>query len=139
MDKMDELYEIAKSEGITIDEVLLPDLGAVVLKMEDGCYIGLDKNASSDPQQKKELLAHELGHCVRNAVYSIDSSYPHGKLEHQASAWAIKKLIPKDQLIKALKNRGIDITDYDIAEHFGVSVEFLYKAVEYYKNSAPMR
>ena len=139
MDKMDELYEIAMEEGVTIDELHLSDLKAVIVRTKEGCHIGLDRETASIPQQKKEILAHELGHCVTDAIYKHDSIYPKGKLEHQADAWAIKKLIPKDELMNAFRSMGIDGTDYDIAERFGVSVDFLHKAMEYYKNSSPMK
>lgn len=139
MDKMDELYEIAEAEGITIDEIDLSNIQAVIVRTEEGCHIGLDRETVSVPHLKKEMLAHELGHCVRDAVYEHNSIYPKGKLEHQADAWAIKKLIPEAELKKALKNSGIDCTEYDIAERFGVSIDFLHKAVEYYKNASPMK
>ncbi len=139
MNKLDELYEIAKAEGVTIDEFNLPELKAVIVRTKTGCHIGLDSKYAAIPHLKRELLAHELGHCVRNAVYTNDSLYPMGKLEHQASSWAIEELVPRDELIKAYVSCGIDGTEYDIAERFGVSVEFLREAVEYYKNSAPMR
>ena len=51
--------------------------------------------------------------------------------EARADAWAIKRLIPCDDLKKAVKSGLCDY--WDLAEHFNVTESFVKKAVIYYK------
>ena len=77
-------------------------------------------------------LAHELGHCETGAFYNEYSKFDiRAKHERRANKWAIKKLIPEDELKEACTfcyNR------YELAEHFGVTEDFMQKALDYYIN-----
>ena len=53
------------------------------------------------------------------------------KSEHKAEKWAIKKLVPEDELQNAFK-QGI-VEPWNLAEYFNVTEDFIIKAVNYYK------
>ena len=50
--------------------------------------------------------------------------------ENRADKWAIKKLVPEDELNEAVNCGHTEI--YDLAEYFGVTEEFMRKAVCWY-------
>ena len=127
------LYELAEAEGVTIDELGLGNLESVIVETENGLHIGINADCAKIPQRQREILAHELGHCVRGALYRRGGPYPEGKYERQATAWSIEFLIPEELLKKRLNILGPDASLSDIAESFGVGVDFLQKAIEYYK------
>ncbi len=78
--------------------------------------------------EEREHLAHELGHCVTGAFYCRNASdIQRRRAERRAEKWTIKKLVPLNELKRA---RG---TPEEIAELFGVSVEFLAGAVRFYR------
>ena len=78
------------------------------------------------------LLAHELGHCVTGSFYNRYSEFDViAKHERRADKWAIKKLIPEDELNDAFEH-GI-VEPWDLAEYFNVTEDFIIKAVEFYR------
>ncbi|MBQ8203042.1 MAG: ImmA/IrrE family metallo-endopeptidase [Clostridia bacterium] len=126
------LYRIAEREGVTVDRFSLPYNSSVSVKNGDNLYIGLDSEVSG--AEEKVCLAHELGHCVTFSFYNIYSALDiREKHERRAQNWAIKKLIPKASYRKALI-AGYD-NIYSLAEYFGVTPDFMKKAVEYYKTA----
>ena len=79
----------------------------------------------------KVHLAHEIGHCVCGAFYNPYSSFDiRQKHEHRADKWAIKKLIPVDELDEAVAAGHTEL--WDLADYFGVTEEFMKKAVCWY-------
>lgn len=127
-----KLYEIAERDGITVDRFDLLKNRSVSVKCEDSMYVAIDNNMTR--AEEKVCLAHELGHCETFSFYNIYSPLDiRGKHENRANCWAIKKLIPKYQYKKALKS-GYDNV-YSLAEYFGVTTDFMLKAVEYYKGA----
>ena len=126
------LYRIAEREGVTVDRFSLPQNTSVSVKNGNNLYIGLDNEVSG--AEEKVCLAHELGHCVTFSFYNIYSELDiREKHERRAQNWAIKKLIPKTSYKQALVS-GYDNV-YTLAEYFGVTPEFMIKAVEYYKTA----
>ncbi len=127
-----KLLRIAERSGITVDRFNLPQNRSVSVKCESGMYVALDNNMTC--AEEKVCLAHELGHCETYSFYNIYSPLDiRGKHENRANCWAIKKLIPKYQFEKAIKS-GYDNV-YSLAEYFGVTTDFMIKAVEYYKGA----
>lgn len=76
-------------------------------------------------------LAHEIGHSVRGAFYNpyaaLDVRQKH---ENRANKWAIEKLIPEEELDKAVADGYTDISS--LAEHFDVTADFMKMAVCWY-------
>ena len=123
------MYDICSRENITIDFIDCPKCGAISLFGAGGCAIGIDSQTPA--RLLKERTAHEIGHCVKGAFYNryatADNISQH---EYRADKWAIENLIPKSELIKAIKKNLDSI--YLLAQHFDVSEDFMIKACKYY-------
>ena len=100
----------------------------------DNCYIGLNPLMIDTTAEEKVLLAHELGHCMTGAFYNQYSKLDiREKHERRADKWAIKKLIPVDELKRAVKS-GRE-SRYELAEYFNVTEDFMQKAMDYYRDT----
>lgn len=130
---LSELYEVADDEDVTVDAFALTGTEALAV-MEPGgrCFVAIDPMQLRSEIDEKEKLAHELGHCVRGAFYNEYSPYDvRARHEYRANAWAYRTLVPRDELWRI--SREIDATETQVAEHFGVTVEFLRQAQYYYR------
>lgn len=128
-----ELYQIAEQEGIQIDCFDLQKWESLSIMDDDGdCYIAINplKLASSVDETVK--LGHELGHCITGSFYNQYASCDvRQKHENRANKWEIEQLIPKEELDKAIGEKIVEV--WELAEYFGVSEEFMRKAVCWYK------
>ena len=126
---INNLYRIAEKQGITIDRFSLKENGSVSVKDGDRLFVGLDEALTG--ASEKVCLAHELGHCQTLSFYNMYSPFDiREKHEKKADRWAIKKLVPKTVFLKALRGGYDNI--YSLAEYFGVTTDFMQKAVDYY-------
>lgn len=126
------LYDLAEKHNIEIVECPLPHNGSLSVMDESGkCYIGIDESVLDGDALERVHMAHELGHCETGSFYSIhtavDSRQRH---ENRADKWAIRKLIPAKALDKAVAEGHTEI--WELAERFGVTEQFMRKAVCYY-------
>jgi hypothetical protein len=129
----EKLTEFARSRGTNVYEYPLPQTRSVSAKLGEDCFIGIDSTRLTAPGELAVCLAHELGHCETEAFYSVYSPLlTRDKLERRATVWAIKHTVPKNAL-DALIESGV-AEEWELAEHFGVTVEFMHAAIEYYKN-----
>ncbi len=127
-----KLYRIAEKNGITVDRFSLPANSSVSLKMGGSLFVGMDNNIEGAAE--KVCLAHELGHCITFSFYNYYSKLDvREKHERKANLWAIQTLVPEKKFKAALKN-GYDNV-YSLAEYFGVTADFMKKAVNYYKGA----
>ena len=125
-----DLYEIAQEENILVDAFPLEKNKSVSVLLGNKCYIAIDSNTEKSEAEEKVHLAHELGHCITKSFYNIHSPLDlREKHEYRADKWAVKKLIPKNELTELLKK---DTAKWDIAEHFGVTESFLNLALIMY-------
>ncbi len=127
-----ELYALADDNQITIDSYELHSREALSVMDDDGrCYIAIDPMQLTGYDDERCKLAHELGHCVQGAFYNrfalCDVRRKH---ENRADKWAVKHLITVDELDDAIAE-GCG-TIWELAEHFGVTEDFMRKAVCYY-------
>ncbi len=96
------------------------------------CAIAINFSAL-EPGEELTALFHELGHCETRSFYNQFSPFDvQQKHENRADKWAIQKLIPKDELDTAVE-RGLK-APWELAEYFGVTEDFVKKAVCYYAN-----
>lgn len=123
----------AENKGIYIEDRHLDKVGSLTVRLYDEIYIiGIDTKEMTKAQERVHL-AHEMGHCETGAVY--DARVPlktRGRCEHEANVWAIKELLPKEELRKAFK-RGI-VEVWELAEEFEVTEDFIRLACKYYFN-----
>ena len=126
------LYALAEQQNIAVCAFPLPQTGSMSVMDEQGhCYIGMDTDVMDGGAQERVHLSHELGHCVTGSFYNryaaVDCRQRH---ENRANKWAIRKLISVDDLDRAVAEGCTEI--WELAERFGVTEDFVRKAVCYY-------
>ena len=127
-----ELYQIADENNIPVIALDIPENGSMcILTQAQHCYIGVDHNVLTDEASHRVHLGHELGHCRTGSFYNRWAARDvRQKHENRADKWAIKKLVPKDELDQAVADGCTDL--YSLAERFRVTVPFIKKAVCWY-------
>ena len=126
------LYDLAEQENIEVIRFPMAINGSMSVMDDNGaCYIGMDDAVRDGGIQERVHLIHELGHCVTGSFYNryaaIDSRQRH---ENRADKWAVKKLIPVEALDDAIAAGCTEV--WELAERFGVTEEFVRKAVCYH-------
>ena len=130
-----ELYQLAEKEKIPVYYFDLPQTQSLSIKQNNGdCAIAIDPFCLDSTNEEAVHLAHEIGHCITGSFYNRYSEFDiMAKSEHKAEKWAIKKLVPEDELQNAFK-QGI-VEPWNLAEYFNVTEDFIVKAVNYYKET----
>ena len=91
----------------------------------------MDFDTIETAAEETVLVAHEGGHISTGSTHQVNSPYEIIKQhENHADKWAIKKLIPKDELDKAVSEGHTEV--WDLADYFNVTEEFIRKAVCWY-------
>lgn len=131
MDTCEKLYRLAKRRNIEVVSYPLEAAEALSVPIDGMCAIAIDPDKLRSKADETVKLAHELGHCARGAFYSAQTPLEtRGRCECRANTWAIKRLVPFSSLLHAVHNH---ITEpWELAEHFGVTEDFLRLAIEYY-------
>lgn len=126
------LYNYAKKHNIEVLRFPMKANGSMSIMDDDGvCYIGIDESVQDGGVQERVHLGHELGHCATGSFYSIHTAVDcRQRHENKADKWAVKKLIPVELLDEAIANGCTEL--WDLAEHFGVTEDFIRKAVCFY-------
>lgn len=126
------LYDFAKQQNIGVLQYPMHENGSMSIMTDDGsCFIGIDHSVQDGNIQERVHLGHELGHCVTGSFYNRYSNYDcRQRHENKADKWAVKYLIPVEDLDTAVANGCTEI--WELAEHFGVTEQFMQKAVCYY-------
>lgn len=132
MTSVKELYRMADQQNIAIHLFPLGKREALsFMELTGECYIAIDPRKLTSEADERNKLAHELGHCCTGAFYNRYSPYDCRKRqENRADKWAIQKLIPSDDLDEAIALGCTEL--WQLAEHFGVSEDFIRKAVCYH-------
>lgn len=126
------LYDLATQLNIEVVDYPMSINGSMSVMSDSGnCYIGLDQSIQDGGIQERVHLLHELGHCATGSFYNrhaaVDSRQRH---EYRADKWAIQKLISVDALDAAIAEGCTEV--WELAERFGVTEDFVRKAVCYY-------
>ncbi len=127
MTTIEKLYIIADNNNIPVFNVSLKGLAALSVT-DDLCYaIGIDYAQIKNSADERVKLSHELGHCLNGAFYNIYSRFDCvAKCEYKADKWAIKKLLPQDDVITAINKGYTEV--WQLAEYFDVTEELVKKA-----------
>lgn len=123
------LYALASQQNIEVLSFSMPDSGSMSVMTDSGdCYIGMDDRVRDGDVRERIHLAHELGHCLTGSFYNfyaaLDCRQRH---ENRADKWAIRKLVPVDDLDDAVAEGCTEL--WELAERFGVTEGFMKKAV----------
>ena len=132
MKALQQIYRLAERKNITVDRFALKNREALSIMEDDGaCFVAVDPEKIKSEADERTKLAHEVGHCVKGAFYNKYSSFDNRqKHENRADKWAIRYLIPAKDLDSAVAEGCTEV--WELAEHFGVTEDFIRKAMCYY-------
>lgn len=120
---------LAEENGVIVNEYESPFKSFSVV-IESTYAIAINHSAL-EPGEDTTALFHELGHCATDSFYNEFSPCDvRQRHENRADKWAIKKLVPEDELDQAVTD-GCN-TLYALAERFNVTEDFMRKAVCWY-------
>lgn len=127
-----ELYDEAAEQGVEVFWFSLDRAESLSFCDEDGkCYIAMDPWYMRTATEELLKLGHELGHCATGSFYNeyaaLDIRQKH---ENRANKWAIKKIIPEDDLLEAVAQGYRE--PWELAEYFNVPEPYIRKAMELY-------
>ena len=128
------LYSIAEQQNIEVLTFPMVENESMTVMLPNGkCFIGVDKSVREDSAEERVHIAHEIGHCATGAFYNAYSPADlRQKHEHKADKWAIRQLIPQEKLTQAVDAGITEI--WDLAELFDVTIQFMQKAICFYKH-----
>lgn len=126
------LYDFAQQQNIPVLTTPLPRTGSMSVMADSGaCYIGMDPGVCDGGVSERVHLSHELGHCATGSFYNIYAAVDNRRRhENRADKWAIERLIPVEALDDAIAHGYAQL--WELAEHFGVTEDFIRKAVCYH-------
>lgn len=125
-----QLYDIADQNDIAVYHFPLYPVKSVSVPGT----IGIDADQVENDTEEKHLLAHELGHCIKYAFYTGNSTLElRAQKEYRANKWAVEALIPLDDLSDALENGITEI--WELAEYFNASEHMIEFALRLYEES----
>ena len=126
---MIELYRAAEDMGVEVFTGAIPE----TLSMSVPGAICMDASLAYGGAVERVHFAHELGHCARGAFYArTDPPWIRRRNENKADRWAIKKLVPKDELMKAVASGYTE--PWQVAEYFDITEDFAVLAMWYYQH-----
>ena len=127
-----DLYTFAEQQNIEVIETSLPENGSLSLMDDAGnCYIGIDQSVMDGDALERVHMGHELGHCLTGSFYNRYSPYDlRQRHENRADKWAILQLVTEAALDEAVADGCCEL--WNLAERFGVTEQFMKKAVCYY-------
>lgn len=133
MTRLQTLYALASKESIDVCEYPLPENGSVSVRVDDRCFIGIDRTKIKNTADEAVHMAHELGHCMTGSFYNpytlLDERSRH---EYRANVWAIKELCPLDAVRQAYTDGCREV--WEFAEHLNITCEFAEKVMFFYKD-----
>lgn len=126
------LYDLARQQNIEVLPYPMKETGSMSIMLDNGkCYIGMDASVRDGDVQERVHLGHEMGHCLTGSFYSIYTAIDcRQRHENKADKWAVQQLIPVEALDDAIADGCTEV--WELAERFGVTEEFIRKAVCWY-------
>ncbi|MGN0968851.1 MAG: ImmA/IrrE family metallo-endopeptidase [Oscillospiraceae bacterium] len=131
MEQIISLYNELNRAGVRFYHWDMDDLQAVTIEQGGRYGVFMDFGNIRTGAEELVTVAHEGGHISTGATHKVDSPYDLvEKHEYKADKWAIRRLIPEDALDEAVADGCTEL--WQLAEHFGVTEEFMKKAVCWY-------
>ena len=128
---LNEVYKDLEQADIAVVPYQFHHLKSVSLAEEK--VVGIDRSKIDGRAEEYTILIHEKGHFDSGAFYTASSPYPiKERAECRADRAAILQYIPLEELRECLRH-GI-VEPWDLAEHFGVTEEFMRKSIGYYRD-----
>lgn len=129
---MKHLYKIAEANDIPIIDMKMNGKEEAISHTFDNfCIIAIDPHKVKSAADLKVKSAHELGHCLTGSFYNADCPVvPRGRCERRATVWAVKNTVSLRRLRAAMRDGATEV--WELAEHFGVTEEFMVEVLKYY-------
>ena len=131
MDRLLSFYQKVNSAGVRF--YLWPMNGEKATTIEISGKYGIFMDFDSIESSKEEavVVAHEAGHACTGATHKVSSPFDLvEKHEYKAWKWAAQNYIAVDELDDAVASGHTEL--WDLAEYFGVTEDFMRKAVCWY-------
>lgn len=107
MEKLTELYNELYEAGVALFDRRLSFSGgaeSAVLRLESGDAGIFINSVQLTLAEETVCIAHEAGHIATGSTHALSSPYDLiDRHEYRANKWAIKKLVPKGELEKAMR------------------------------------
>ncbi len=129
--QLQELYRYLDAHNIQLECYPLSQLTAMSMKWGGRCYIALDSSKHLSQTEERVILAHEIGHCMTDSFYQVESSMMVGKAEHHADRFAVQLLMPWQQVQQAFESGVTEL--WQLADAFSVPQWFAQKALSLYE------
>lgn len=134
MEKLTEIYEDLAAMGVKIFHGkygLGSSCDSMTIKHKGRFGVFMDTGRIRNNAQELDAASHEWAHIVSDATYGV-SAPPEliRKAETRADRTQIERVLPFEEMLREMK-RGYT-TVYALAERFGVPVELVQKAYDYY-------
>ncbi|MGM9607318.1 MAG: ImmA/IrrE family metallo-endopeptidase [Oscillospiraceae bacterium] len=131
MNKIISLYNELNRAGVRFYHWDMDDVQAVTIEQGGQYGVFMDFGNIHTGAEELVVVAHEGGHISTGATHRVDSPYDLvEKHEYKADKWAVQRLIPEEALDEAVAGGCTEL--WQLAEHFGVTEEFMKKAVCWY-------
>lgn len=129
--KIISLYNELNECGVRFYHWDMDDLQAATIEQNGQYGVFMDFDNISSEAEELVIVAHEGGHISTGATHRVNSPYDLiEKHEHKADKWAIQRLITEEALDNAVADGCTEL--WQLAEHFGVTEQFMKKAVCWY-------
>ena len=127
------LYDKLNEMGVRFYHWSIGEEQATTIEIGESYGVFLDFGSIHSTAEELVLVAHEGGHICTGTTHTVYSPYDLiERHENRADRWAIQHLIPKDMLEAAVASGFTQ--PWELAEYFGVTEDFIRKAVCYYEN-----
>jgi hypothetical protein len=127
-----QLYQSLQQNGIKFYDYKIGMAKAITLEVNQRYGIFVDTSKIESKPEEYCIMAHEGGHCATGCTHKVSSPLDLvEKHEYKADKWAVHKILPIDDFKQALRHGHTEI--WDLAEYFGVTEDFMHRAIYIYQ------
>lgn len=138
MKQLLSLYYQLQQAGVSFYTWNMNFSDAVTMEMAGQYNIFMNSHKIRTVAEEKVTVAHEGGHIFTGTTHQIYSPFDLiAKHEYKANKWAIKKLIPKDELKMAICSGYTE--PWQLADYFNVTEQFIIRVMQHYDRSGEVR
>lgn len=132
-DRVLDLYKFAEDHNIDVDWVPMQIAESLSAPIFDGYAVAINPWCMDTSAKEYCALVHEIiGHCGKHAFYNPRSPFEISQQkENQADKAAIEYTLSAEDIDKAVAAGYTEI--WSLAEHFGITEDFMRKAVCWHK------
>lgn len=128
---LEYIEDLIDRENINLMDTYLEDTAGAYINYNKLNIILYDNSKLASSNEKKEVLAEELGHYYYDATYKFNSDLQFiSKQEYKAKKYSYSMLIPFENLRKAILNGRTSILL--LAEYFDVTIDFMSRCIAFY-------